>query len=149
MATFVLTAGNDTFVGTPNVDFFDGISTDGNPGARGGTDILSGGGGNDVFYLAPAYGDGGSIDGGDDVDTVYFSGETLGTISFVNVENLIVQSYEVALSLQQILSFHSITLQAGGNIYLTGAGGRSTSQASLPERRACRSAGFRFHPAWP
>ncbi|MBB5220433.1 Ca2+-binding RTX toxin-like protein [Amaricoccus macauensis] len=123
MANYVLTTGNDNFAGTPGTDSFDGISSDGTPGESGGIDVLSGGAGNDDFFLASRYGDGGTIDGGADFDRVYLSGDSFGNIAFSNVEQLFVESSEVALQLGQLTAFSSLTLVPGGNIYLTGAGG--------------------------
>ncbi|TPE47695.1 calcium-binding protein [Amaricoccus solimangrovi] len=123
MATYVLTSGDDYLAGTPDADVFDGISSDGTPGAAGGIDMLSGAGGDDDFLLAPGYGDGGAIDGGAGFDRVYLRGDTLGALAFANVEHLLVESYEVALRIDQLSAFAAITLPSGGNIYLTGPGG--------------------------
>lgn len=85
MTDFNLTSGNDTFAGSAGDDNFYGWTT--NPsggGVTGGADSLTGGDGNDHFYLE-APGQSGTIEGGNDTDTVHVRA-TLGNVAFTLVE---------------------------------------------------------------
>ena len=97
MTTYNLTAGNDKIIGTADSDLFDWSNN------QGGTDVLRGEGGEDVFIL---YGGAGSVDGGSGSDTI-LAVETgiayLGTFSFSNVET--VQAFLTTGSIEQISKF--------------------------------------------
>ena len=128
MAIYRLTTADETRTGGSNADTFDGYKTDDGFGETGGTDMLSGGGGDDLFLLDSQYSlVSGLIDGGADTDTVRAYGFDLGSLAFQNVEILSVESVEFGATIAQLNSFSGITTSLAGvsqiKFYLLGAGG--------------------------
>ena len=108
---WVLNAGLD-----PGSDLLDGGAGDDTLGAEiGQADTLLGGSGDDgawLFYLwpVPTLSEGGSIDGGEGLDTVYAHTPSLGSYSFSDVEVLICNWIVSVVSAQidQLSAFQSI-----------------------------------------
>jgi Ca2+-binding RTX toxin-like protein len=126
MAIFRLTTASETRNGTNKADTFDGYKIDDGLGETGGTDTLSGRGGNDLFLLDSNYSlVTGVIDGGNDTDTVQAYGFDLGSLTFQNVEILSIESYEFSATIAQLNAFSTITssLLPRIKVYLSGPGG--------------------------
>lgn len=85
-------AGNNTITGTAGVDFFN-LS-------QGGTDTVSGGGGNDAFYFGAAFGAGDIVDGGIGTnDQIALQGnytQTFAANAFTNLEVIALLSGSVS-----------------------------------------------------
>src|SRR5215204_3769450 len=95
MATYRLTTASEAKTGSNNADIFDSYKDDDGLGETGGTDTLSGRGGDDLFLLKSEYTlVSGLIDGGEGTDTVRAYGFDLGSLTFQNVEVLSVESVE-------------------------------------------------------
>ena len=113
MANFTLTTGSDSFAGGSDDDQFSG--------PPGGTDTLSGGGGADSFnYSASGDPQGGTIDGGDGIDTVVTG--RLDAVTFSNVEILnTVYGFLGNAAIAQLLAFQTIDASSspGGQIAIT------------------------------
>jgi serralysin len=126
MAVFRLKTASETRTGTNNADTFDGYKLDDGLGETGGTDTLSGRGGDDLFLLDSNYSlVSGLIDGGNDTDTVRAYGFDLGSLTFQNVEILSIESPEFGASIAQLNAFSTITssLLSRIKVYLVGPGG--------------------------
>jgi Ca2+-binding RTX toxin-like protein len=127
MATYRLTTASEAKTGSNNADIFDGYKDDDGLGETGGTDTLSGRGGDDLFLLKSEYSLGGLIDGGEGTDTVRAYGFDLGSLTFQNVEVLSVESFEFGASITQLNAFSTITSSLAGlsriKFYLFDSGG--------------------------
>jgi Ca2+-binding RTX toxin-like protein len=153
MAAYVLTVGNDTFVGGNSNDTFDGYTLDNGVGTTGGVDELKGGGGADLFMLNSEYSlVAGSIDGEIGTDTVRTYGFDMGTLVFSNVEILSIESYSFGAQISQLNEFATITTSISPTqqlrIYGLGTGGtidfstRITGGLSLEYSGVSNTSGF-------
>jgi serralysin len=130
-----------TIIGTANADELWGGSQsqrlEGGAGndsilGGGGVDTLIGGAGDDKFifnYLSYPVKASGTVDGGAGTDTVELKDDTLGSVAFTGVENLLIHDHAwIRATTAQLSSFTSITklnLQPGEKFFfqLTGSGG--------------------------